>query len=310
MTNACWSRGAAWMGLLGLAACTLAGTGEPTETGSSGATSTSGTDDSVTATGGVFTLTSVTEGDESSAGTMGTTDATTTTATATTDAETTGTTAEGSSTSTGEPDVCPGLIADLTTALTAGARCELLLRVDDKGAPLGWHSVCGAVPGVEVYSSKDAIGATSCCMDAKLIGADASPFIFHQQPIPPKAGGVAIVSNHLGAVVFDGTIGVGALGTISIPAAWQSPESLGVGAGCGGEFTLTAITFDLSLGGPMDPPPLNPDALKLVSEGVAATALPAALGQVVIDRTVVLGYEAEYEAPGSTFVVLLELSQK
>ncbi len=304
------------MGLLGLAACTLAGTGEPTETGSSGTSSTSGTDDSVTATGGVFTLTSVTEGDESSAGTMGTTDATTTTGTATatatgtTDAETTGTTAEVSSTSTGEPDVCPGLIADLTTALTAGARCELLLHVDDKGALLGWHSVCGAVPGVEMYSSKDAIGATSCCMDAKLIGADASPFIFHQQPIPPKAGGVAIVSNHLGAVVFDGTIGVGALGTISIPAAWQSPESLGVGAGCGGEFTLTAITFDLTQGGPMEPPPLNADALKLVSEGVAATALPAALGQVVIDRTVVLGYEAKYEAPGSTFVVLFELSLK
>jgi len=310
VTNACWGRRAAWILLLGLA-CTRAGTSETAESSGGSGPGTSGTDESVTATGGVFTVTSATEGDESSAGTTGATTGTTTgTETTTTTTTMMETTAEGSSTSTGEPDLCPGLVAELTAALTAGARCQLLLQVDDMGALLGWHSVCGAIPPGDKYTSKSAIGATSCCKEGKLIGTGESPFIYHQQPVAPETGGVAIVSNHLGAVVLDAAIGLDAAGTISTPATWQDPGALGAAADCGGTFTLTAATYDLSQGGPLDPPPLDPALLESITAAIATSALPAALEQVVVVRTIILGYEAKFMAPGSTVVLLLELSQK
>ena len=306
MIHACWERRAAWRWLLGLAACTPPGSGDPAETGSSSGASTSSTEPSLTGTGGVFTVTSITGSEESSAGT-------TVAETATTIAETTvateSTSTFGSSTSTGETDPCQGLIAGLTTALTKGARCELLLRVDDDGTLLDWDSACGEVPAGDTYSSKTAIEATSCCGDGKLIGPGTSPFIFHQLPMAPNPGGLAIISNHLGAVVFEATIGVDALGTISTPALWQDSGLLGVGAGCDGIFALPMTTYDLSQGGVVDPPPLGMAAQQLLASSIAATALPAALEQVVVDRALVLGYQEKFEGPGSSFLVLIEVSK-
>ncbi len=302
MTNACWGRRAAWIWLLGLAGCTLAGTGEPESSSSSG-TSGSEEPEPEPQTGGVFTVTGIGGDEQSSAETMG--------ATGTTVVEETTTVAETSesSTSTGELDPCPGLIAELTTVLTAGERCDLLVRVDEKGALQGWHSTCGPVPAVDTYNSKTAIEATSCCADGKLIGPGTSPFIFHQLPVGPVPGGVAIISNHLGTVLYEATIGVDAAGTTSTPIEWQSPEALGVAAGCGGEFALAMTTYDLMLDAVMDPPPLNMTARKLLASSIAATALPAALAQVVLDRALVLGYQTKFKGPGASFLLLFELSR-
>lgn len=287
-----------------LAACLPNGQYEPgdTSTGSS-----SGGTDEPLSTGGVFTLTSATEGDASSHGT-GTTD-TSGTETASDTETATGTTTEGSS-STGAVDPCPDLVAQLTTVLAAEERCELLLRFDDGGALLGWHSECGPTPMLDTFNSKSALEATQCCKDGKLIGPGTSPFIYHQLPFAPVSGGVAVISNHLGAVLYDATIGVDAAGTILVPGEWQSPASLGVGAGCDAAFSLDATSHDLSVEGPLDPPPLAPAVLELLADSVAATALPTALGQVVIDRALALGYQAKFETPGSSYVLLLEISHK
>lgn len=286
------------------AACTSTGKGGSGETGASTG-STAGTSGPVS-TGGVFTLTSATEGDPSSAGTTGTSTTTQGVETSTGASSTTGTT-EGSS--TGAVDACPGLVAALTAALQADARCELLLRLDGAGVVLGWHSECGPKPEMDAFDSKGALVATQCCADSgKLIGPGTSPFIYHQLPMPPSLGGVGIISNHIGAVLYDATIGLDAAGTIQTPAEWQSAEALGVGAGCDAPYMLDATSYDLTLDGPIDPPPLSPLAMNVLHGAIGATALPKALAQVSVDRVVVVGYQAQFEAEGESFVVLFEIS--
>jgi hypothetical protein len=289
-------------------ACTPGGKGEPGE--SSGSSGSSGATGEQVSTGGVFTLTSATEGEASSAGTMGTTMPDMETSTGASSTGMTATTEEGSG-STGAVDPCPGLVAELAAGLQADARCELLLRFDGEGALLGWHNACGPVPAMDMFDSKGAFEATKCCTDGgKLIGPGTSPFIYHQLPLDPSLGGVGIVSNHIGALLYDATIGVDAAGTISMPDTWQSPEALGVGAGCAAPFALMATTYDLVLDGPMDPPPLPPLVMKGLGDAIAATALPGALGQVVIDRAVVVGYQEQFETPGASYVLLFEISHK
>lgn len=289
-----------------LAACTSTNKGGSGETGT-GTGGTGGTSGPVS-TGGVFTLTSATEGDPSSAGT------TTTISTSTSGMETsTGTSSTGTTggSSTGAVEVCPSLIADLSAALQADARCELLLRLDESGALLGWHSACGPLPAMDIFDSKAALLATQCCADSgKLIGTGTSPFIYHQLPMPPQAGGVGIISNHLGAVLYDATIGLDAAGTILTPDAWQAPEALGVGADCGAPFVFDATTYDLTLDGLMDPPPLSPLAMNLLHGAIAATALPKALGPVIVERTIALGYQEQFETKAQSYVVLFELTRK
>lgn len=294
MTNACWWRGAAGVLVLGLGACAPAGTGETSsvEASSSGGEQTTTAVDPMTTSGGIFTLTSVTEGDPTSEGT----------ATTTTGDETT-TVAPGS-TSTGEVDPCPGLIAGLAPALTAAARCELALRIDGAGAILGWASTCVDQPAM-TYDDKSAFEATQCCSEnSALLSPDGqSPWVYHRVPMDPELGGVAVISNHIGAVVYDATIGVAGSGTISVPPDWQDPSALGDGAGCSGSFDLGAQTYDLILGGPLGDPDVD-----LLTTAIEATALPTAIEQAAtVDGVLALGYEAEYMKPGTTFVVLIEL---
>jgi len=289
-----------------LEACTPGGKGDSDETvGSTGSTgSTGGTGEQVS-TGGVFTLTSATEGEASSAGTMGEQSQGVETSTGATSS--TGTTDEGSSSSTGPVDLCPGLVAELTAALEADARCELLLRFDGVGALLGWHSACGPVPAMDMFDSKSAFEATKCCADGMLIGAETSPFIYYQLSVKPALGGLGIVSNHIGAVLYDATIGVDAAGTILLPDMWQSPEALGVGAGCDAEFTLMATSYDLTTD---TAEPLGLMVTTMLGDSIAATALPTALGQAVIDRAIAVGYQEQFQTGGSSFVLLLEISHK
>jgi hypothetical protein len=48
----------------------------------------------------------------------------------------------------------------------------------------------------------------------------------------------------------------------------------------------------------------------LLADAIAATALPAALGQVVIDRAVAVGYQPQFKTGDASFVLLFEISQK
>lgn len=293
--NACRRRGAAGVLVLGLGACAPAGTGETSgadASSSGGGEQTSGVVDPMTTSGGIFTLTSVTEGDPTSDGTATTMGDETTTATP-------------GSTSTGEVDPCPGLIAGLVPALTAAARCELALRIDGAGTILGWASTCVDRPAM-VYDDKSAFEATQCCSEnSALLSPDGqSPWVYHRVPMAPELGGVAVISNHIGAVVYDATIGVEGPGTISVPPDWQDPSALGDGAGCSGSFELGAATYDLIAGAP-----LGGADVDLLTAAIEATALPAAIDQAAtVDGVLALAYEAEYQKPGTTFVVLVELS--
>lgn len=273
-------------------ACTPPNTGGTTGDASSsggGEPSTSGVDP-LTTSGGVFTLTSVTEGDPTSEGT--------TTATATTGPD---------ETSTGEPDPCPALVDGLVAALAGGPHCELLLRIDGAGGILGWYAACGDVPAMP-FDDKSAYQATQCCMDdGMLVSPDGeSPFIYLQVPTPPLLGGVAIITNHIGEVVYDATIGVDEAGTISIPEELQAPSALGDGAGCSAGFELAATGYDLIAGGPLAGADVD-----LLTASIVATAVPAAIDQFgTIDRTLAIAYEAQFQKPGTTYLVLFELSAK
>ncbi|MBK7827786.1 hypothetical protein [Nannocystis sp.] len=216
-------------------------------------------------------------------------------------------TSDASSSSSGHGDTttgdaCTGIVDALALALSADARCQLLLALDADAGLVGWHAVCGAVPPADVYDAKSALTATACCADGMFL-QDVSPFVVYFAPADPAEGGVAIVSNHLGAVVFDATIGIANPGTISVPDTWSPVDMLGVGAGCSDQgVDLTGLQSFHAGDGEI---PVGFEAK--VGEAIDATALPAALaGAATIDRAVLLGYEDHDKAP-SSYLLLLEL---
>ncbi len=294
-----YKRYSAWLGMMGLAACTVSGAGEPTASeGSSGpsageptaseGSSGPSTGEQVSTTGEVATDSSgvVTA---SSAGTMAS-DSTWDTS--------------GEET---EVATCAERIAGVTAQLMKGPRCSLLVHIAPDGA-LEWHAACAPVPAEPVYNGESVREETVCCKDGALIGPDASPFIVHQLPAPPTAGGLAIFSNHTGARVFEATIGV-EQPSISHPLAWQVSSLIGLGEGCGAPFTLDAASYDLVVD-PSDPPPLGAAVLQQLSDTIATTVLPTALESVVVDRAFAIGYVEESGAAEPAFLVLFELSAK
>lgn len=209
----------------------------------------------------------------------------------------------GGSGDTTTGDACPGIVDALAQALSAGPRCQLLLELDADAALLGWHAVCGDVPQSDVYDEKSALTATACCADGGFL-SNMSPFVVYLPPADPVEGGVAIVSNHLGAVVFDATIGIAMAGTISVPDMWSPVDKLGVGAGCSAQDVDLTGLESFHAGGET---PVDFEAS--VAAAINATALPAALaGAATIDRAVLLGYEDHDKAP-SSYLLLLELSK-
>ncbi|MEP7028927.1 MAG: hypothetical protein ABI960_10060, partial [Candidatus Eisenbacteria bacterium] len=145
----------------------------------------------------------------------------------------TGTSADDTTT-TGAPDtgdVCPGLVNSVADMIT-GPRCELVLRFDTDSALQGWHVACGEVSQSATYDEKSALAATSCCGDGTFLnvpngmGEIFSPFVVYLAPMDPTDGGVAVISNHLGAVVFDTSIGIDGPGTISVPKPLSPADGL------------------------------------------------------------------------------------
>ena len=231
------------------------------------------------------------------------------TVTSETDADPTGSsTGDPSGSSTGDPstgDACPGLIDAVAQKLT-GPRCELLLVFDSEAALVGWHSACGEVPAPDIYDEKSALEATACCGDGGFLNDPiTSPFVVFLPPQDPQSGGVAIVSNHLGAVVFEGSIGIDQAGTISVP----DPLGPATGLADVGDCSTDSFSFPALASYHAGPGELAPDLEGKLAAAVAASLLPAALGQAgaTVDRGVLLGYEDQAGA-ASSYVVLLELS--
>lgn len=279
--------------LAALSACVTPQGGTTSDAGSSssgGAEPTTDDPPDSDASGPIQTVTSDTDPDPTGS------------STATSDATSGGSSSSGDDdTTTG--DACPGIVAALAQSLSADARCQLLLALDADAGLVGWHAVCGAVPPGDAYDEKSALGATACCAEGSFLNP-SSPFVVYFPPADPIEGGVAIVSNHLGAVVFDATIGTANAGTISVPGKWSPVDQLGVGAGCSPDgVDLTGLqSFHAGDG---ETPVGFADK---VSAAIDASALPAALaGAATIDRAVLLGYEAQDKAP-SSYVLLLELS--
>ena len=226
------------------------------------------------------------------------------TSSSTTDLTSSSTTASTGDSSTGE--ACPGIIDALAQKLS-GPRCSLLLAFDSEAAIVGWHSVCGEVPASDVYDEKSALEAASCCADGGFLNVDVieSPFVVYLPPLAPTDGGVAIVSNHLGAVVFEGSIGADAPGTISIPDPLSPASALADTGGCAGAgFSfMDLVSYHAGLG------TIPADLEASLADTIKGTLLPAAMAQagVVVDRSVLLGYE-DHDGAASSYIVLLELS--
>lgn len=208
--------------------------------------------------------------------------------------------------STGEPFTCEQRAEMMATALKSGPRCELLVHLEG-AVVMEWIYSCGEVPAMPVYTGETAPGATSCCYEqGQLVGPDESPFIIHKLPASPDPGGLAIVSNHLGARIFDEEIET-AKPSLIHPLAWQSAESAGVGEGCSAPFTLDAASFDLRAD-PLAPPPLAADVLASLSDAIAGSVIPTALQAVTVDRTVVISYQEKIGTPEPAVLIMFELS--
>lgn len=230
------------------------------------------------------------------------------TVTSETDADpTTSSTGTSEGTSTGDPDTgdaCPGLVGGIADMLT-GPRCELVLRFAGDSALQGWHIACGEVPGADTYDEKSALEATKCCGDGVFLNDPiVSPFVVFLPPMDPAEGGVAVVSNHLGTVVVDASIGIDAPGTISVPKPLGPADALADPDDCSiADFTF-ADPGVYRAGDGNNPPDLE----TTLAAAIEATILPAALAQAgaTVDRGVLVGYTDQGQ--DESYIAVLELT--
>lgn len=229
------------------------------------------------------------------------------TVTSETDADpTTSSTSADTSTATDTADICPGIVSGVADMLT-GPRCELVLRFDSASALQDWHVACGEAPANDLYDAKSALEATSCCINGVYLNSDpiVSPFVVYVMPMDPMNGGVAVVSNHLGAVVFDATLGIDAPGTISVPKPLSPGDALADPGDCSAaSFSFAELTAHHAGDGN------NADDIEAtLTAAIEATVLPAALAQAgaTVDRSVLVGYE-DQGMPATTYILVLELS--
>ncbi len=209
-----------------------------------------------------------------------------------------------SSSSTG-PGGCEDAVAALAAKLAAGEPCDVLVHLGAADDLLGYSVACGALgPGWTM--GKEVPAATSCCMDGATIYApdgDLGPYyVLHAAT--PGPDGVAIASNHRGAVEFDALTGLDAPGPIATPT-WSDAAELAPGLGCGSPLDLSgAASHDLKAEG-------MPIAdLSGVQAAIEDSALPTALsGAADLVRAVALRYAPQEGSDMHTFV-LLEVTGK
>lgn len=218
----------------------------------------------------------------------------------------TGEMSTGSST-TEEPVDCAGAVGGLGAMLAAGEPCDVLVHLDEADVVLEYHIACGTV-GPGWTSGKEMLAATMCCVEAASVYApdsDMGPYYVPHFVDPMGPDGVAIVSNHRGAVVLDARTATDMPGPIAVPAPWSDATDLVAGQGCGGAFDLGgAASHDLDQDGAAI------GDLSGVAAAIAGTALaPALEASATPVRTVVVRYAPQDKGAPHTFV-LIEVTGK
>lgn len=205
-------------------------------------------------------------------------------------------------------DPCPGAVSGLAAKIAAGEPCEVLVHLDDNKAAQGLWIGCGAT-GTTWMSAKELGPATQCCQEGANVYSpdpDAGPVWVLFLDNASGGDGVALFSNHTGALLLDAVTGDGAPGTISVPASWLDAATLASGQGCGDpSFTLpNPLSYDLGAKGAA----LGAGELAGIAEVLGTTALGPALAQASTPvRSVVVRVPLQNGGPPHDFV-LLEVS--
>lgn len=215
-------------------------------------------------------------------------------------------TSEGSSSSSStDPGGCEDAVAALAAKVAAGEPCAVVVHLGGADELLAYSVACGTLgPGWSM--GKEVPPATSCCTDGATIYApdgDLGPYyVLHAAT--PGPDGVAIASNHRGAIELDALTGIDAPGPIATPT-WSDGAELAPGLGCGSPLDLSgAASHDLKAEG-------MPIAdLSGVQAALEDSALPTALsGAADLVRAVALRYAPQEGSDMHTFV-LLEVTGK
>jgi hypothetical protein len=193
--------------------------------------------------------------------------------------------------------------------------CSVVLRLHHETlALLGYQSTCAPYSDTRLDESQ-ARALTHCCKSA---GApldattdqepdDLDPWVLYAMPaMSDDLGGVAVVSNHVAELSFEGTIARGSDGEGGIvhPDTWYEPNALG--SGCGTVPIPEGLrSYDLVEGGA-----IAEDRLGEVWSVVGSTALLFAMSVVgEPQRAAVLRYPRRVDAfdPSTAeYVVVIE----
>lgn len=203
---------------------------------------------------------------------------------------------------------CEAELAGLIPLVThPDGGCSVLVRVHHETLMiLGYQPTCTELPD-EPLDEAQARALTECCASAGTAlppPDELGPWVFHAEPADDALGHAAIVSSHVGELVFEATIGRGeATGDIVYPEAWL--ESQGLGEGCGATPELELTSHDLVEGGALDD-----ERLQQVWGLVGSTALPLAMGVAgELERAIVLRYPrtvSDFDASTAEYMVVIE----
>lgn len=202
---------------------------------------------------------------------------------------------------------CEDVLPALTAAVTEpGGGCSVVVRLDHDTYELeGFAVACGAIEPSCLTANETRALSPFCEFGEWLTPPDVNDVIVcHVEP--SDLGGVAMVSNHLQALAFEGSIVFDGSGDIEFPDEWSPPAELG--SGCTPAELPEPVVYDAL--SDQEDSPLPADAVSLVTEAIATTALPAALGSAgPIRRFVILRYPRSvgaFNPESAEYIVLLE----
>ena len=209
----------------------------------------------------------------------------------------------------GQPLDCDAEVDALVSTVTrSDGGCSVLVRVHHETRTiLGYQPTCAAVPD-EPLDEAQARALTECCGSTGTALAepeDGGPWVFWAAPGDGEPGEVSVVSSHVGARIFEASVGQGsATGELSFPEVWAGPQ--GLGEGCSAVTTPDPVSYDLVEGGS----PLPAERAREVWGVVGSTALPLAMSTVgELRRIVVIRYPRtidELDPSTAEFMVVIE----
>jgi hypothetical protein len=204
---------------------------------------------------------------------------------------------------------CETEVAALIPSVTRpDGTCSVLVRVHHETLTLlGYQPMCAELPD-DALDEPQARALTDCCASAGTAlppADDWAPWGFHAAPTEDEPGHAAIVSSHVGARVFEATIGRGEVsGEIAFPEAWVEGTSLR--PGCDPVPMPELASHDLVEGGGV-----ADERLRGVWSVVGSTALPLAMGVAGEPlRATVLRWPRrvdEFDPTSAEYLVVIEI---